>query len=106
MAGSKDGNDVVQRSTTWDFMVVVKMIFSAPYILLAFRWLPPSVAIFGTTATYMTILAAIRTVTWPFPERVYRRAEEKLCGSYQALIGFFFETWSGVEVGLLKQNVL
>jgi len=73
-------------------------MLSVPHVLLALRWVPPSFAIIGSSATYMTIWAVLRGLSWPFPERVYRRAEERLYSAYQALVGFFFETWSGVEV--------
>ena len=74
------------------------MLFSAPHVLLAFRWVPPTFAIVGSSATYITIWAVLRGARWPLTERVYQRLEEKLYSAYQALIGFLFETWSGVEV--------
>ena len=73
-------------------------MLSVPHILLALRWVPPSFAIIGSSATYMTMMALLRGASWPFPERVYRKIEERLYSAYQALVGFFFETWSGVEV--------
>ena len=76
----------------------VEMLFSAPHVLLALRWVPPTFAIVGSSATYITIWAVLRGARWPLSERVYRRLDEMLYSAYQALIGFLFETWSGVEV--------
>lgn len=73
------------------------MILTAPFVVLALRWLPPALVIFGSVVTHSTVLAAVRILTWPFPERVFRRVDEKMYGSYQAMVGFFYETWSGVE---------
>ena len=75
-----------------------EMLFSAPHVFLALRWVPPIFAIVGSSATYITIWAVLRGARWPLTERVYQRLEEKLYSAYQALIGFLFETWSGVEV--------
>ena len=76
----------------------VEMLFSAPHVLLALRWVPPTFAIVGSSATYITIWAVLRGARWPLSERVYRRLDEMLYSAYQALTGFLFETWSGVEV--------
>lgn len=76
------------------------MILAAPHLLLALRWVPPAFALMGSTATYISAWALIRLLTLPLPERCYRRAEETLYSSYQHLVGFLFETWSGVEVGV------
>lgn len=73
------------------------MILAAPHLLLALRWVPPAIALMGSAATYVSAWGLIRLLTWPLPERCYRRAEEKLYVSYQYLVGFLFETWSGVE---------
>ena len=74
------------------------MILAAPHVLLALRWVPPAIALVGSTATYISAWAFIRLLTWPLSDRCYRAAEETLYVSYQYLVGFLFETWSGVEV--------
>ena len=74
------------------------MILSAPHILRALRWVPPAIVILGSPPTYLTVWTAIRAVTLPFSDSIYRRLEEQLYSSYQACVGFFYETWSGVEV--------
>ncbi len=76
------------------------MILSAPHILRSLRWVPPAAVLLSAPPTYMTAWTAIRAVTLPFPDWVYRYLEERLYGAYQALVGFFYETWSGVEVSL------
>ncbi len=75
------------------------MILSAPHLLLSLRWVPPAVSILGHSPLYLGTLAAIRLVSLPFPRYVYRRMDEYLYGSYQAMVGFYYELWSGVEVG-------
>lgn len=74
------------------------MILTAPHLIRAIRWIPPAVAILGSSCSFLNFWAAIRATTWPFPEWVYARLEEMLYGNYQAMVGFWYETWSGVEV--------
>lgn len=74
------------------------MILTTVYLLRELRWFPPSVVILGSSIPFLSEWTIIRTLTLPLPDRVYRRLEEKLYGSYQAMTGFFYEVWSGVEV--------
>lgn len=75
------------------------MILSAPHLLLSLRWVPPAVSILGTSPLFLAEWAAIRVLTLPFPRWLYVRLDTYLYSSYQAMVGFFYETWSGVEVG-------
>ena len=70
----------------------------APHLLVAARWVVPTTVLVGSSATYLTALAAIRLLTLPFPEQYYWRGEQALYSAYQSVTGFLFETWSGVEV--------
>lgn len=74
------------------------MILHAPHVLRALRWVPPSAVIIGSTASYLTALAALWIACLPLSRHLYDRGERVVYGSYIALLGFFFETWSGVEV--------
>ena len=53
----------------------------------------------GSTATYMTAWALLQCASLVLPARAASRLERRLYSSYQAMVGFWFETWSGVEVG-------
>ena len=76
------------------------MIITATHLLRGLRWVPPAISIIGTSPLYLDIWSILRTVTLPLPARIYSRLEEKLYSNYQAMVGFFYETWSGVEVGV------
>lgn len=73
------------------------MIVAAPHILLSLRWVPPGVAILGSAPIFLAHWTAIKILTFPLPYRFYRRLDEYLYGKYQAMVGFYYETWSGVE---------
>ena len=74
------------------------MIFHAPHVLRALRWVPPMVVLVGSTASCLTTLALLWIVSAPLSNHLYARGERVVYSSYIALLGFFFETWSGVEV--------
>ena len=81
------------------------MLASAPFLLLHLRCLPPSLLILGSAPTFITAMALLRALTLPLPPSVFWRAEERLYSAYQAMVGFFFESWSGVEVSLATYSV-
>ena len=74
------------------------MILTAPHLIRTIRWIPPAVAILGSSCSFLNFWAAIRALTWPLPEWIYARLEEMIYSNYQAMVGFWYETWSGVEV--------
>ena len=74
------------------------MILTAPHLIRAVRWIPPAVAILGSSCSFLNFWAATRALTWPLPEWIYARLEEMIYSNYQAMVGFWYETWSGVEV--------
>ena len=78
------------------------MIFSGPFIVQALRWVPPAFVIMGTTSTYMNGMALLQVVSLLLPSRTAARLEMGLYSSYQRMIGFWFETWSNVEVGVVS----
>ena len=78
------------------------MILTAPHLIRALRWIPPGVTILGTSCTFLNFWAAMRALTLPLPGWVYSRLEEMLYSNYQAMVGFWYETWSGVEVRRFK----
>ena len=75
-----------------------EMILTAPHLIRALRWIPPGVTILGGSCTFLNLWTAIRALTFPLPGWFYARLEEMLYGNYQAMVGFWYETWSGVEV--------
>ena len=75
------------------------MIFSAPFLLHSLRWVPPAAFILGSTATYVTAFGLLQCASLVLPARAASRLEMSLYSSYQAMVGFWFEMWSGVEVG-------
>ena len=77
------------------------MILSASQALLSLRWIPPAVCILGSSSPFLTNWTVLRVLTWPLPDRIYRRLEEFFYSSYQCMTGFFYETWSGVEVSCM-----
>lgn len=74
------------------------MILHAPHVLRALRWIPPTAVLVGSTASYLTALALLWVVSAPLSKDLYARGERVVYSSYIALLGFFYETWSGVEV--------
>ena len=74
------------------------MIFHAPHLLLSLRWAVPAVTIFGNVTATVTMLFVIQLLTLPLPERFAWSINRSLVSKYMSLIGFFYETWSGVEV--------
>ena len=74
-------------------------MFSAPFLLLSLRWVPPTVALLGSPVTYMAAWTALRCASLVMSARAASRLETRLYSWYQAMVGFWFETWSGVEVG-------
>lgn len=75
------------------------MIFSAPFLIHSLRWIPPAASLLGSAATYMTAWTLLQCASLVLPARAASRLERSLYSSYQAMVGFWFETWSGVEVG-------
>ena len=76
------------------------MIFSGPFLVQMLRWIPPATVIIGTSATYMNVMALLNCLALILPARTSSRLETYLYSSYQRMVGFWFETWSGVEVGV------
>lgn len=75
------------------------MIFSGPFLVQALRWVPPAFVIMGSTATYMNGMALLQVASLLLPARTTARLELGLYSCYQRMVGFWFETWSNVEVG-------
>ncbi len=74
------------------------MIFHLPHLVLSLRWIPPCAVLIGYSPLYLSKWALLRIVSLPLPRRIYTWLEETLCSNYQAMMGFYYETWSGVEV--------
>lgn len=74
------------------------MIFSGPVLVRWLRWVPPAFVIMGSTTTYMTGMGLLAVAGLVLSARASSRLEMALYSSYQRMIGFWFETWSCVEV--------
>lgn len=74
------------------------MIFSGPVLVRWLRWIPPAFVIMGSTTTYMTGMGLLAVAGLVLPARASSQLEMALYSSYQRMIGFWFETWSCVEV--------
>ena len=74
------------------------MIMTALYTVLEYRHLPASVVIMGSSASYTVTWTVLKLASLPFGERVFFHLEDHLYATYQWMIAFFFEKWSGVEV--------
>ena len=74
------------------------MIFSGPFLAQSLRWIPPAAVITGAAATYVNVMGFLQCLALVLPARAFSRLERGLYSSYQRMVGFWFETWSGVEV--------
>ena len=80
---------------------VIKMILHAPHLVLSLRWIPPCAVIIGCSPLYLVKWSAVKLLTFPLPRRAFVWLEDLLLSNYSALVGFFYETWSGVEVCMM-----
>ena len=80
---------------------VVKMIFHAPHLLLSVRWLVPAIGIFGNTTNQCMAIILYRLLTLPFSPNFIWKYHRALSSQYMSLIGFFYESWSGVQVSII-----
>ncbi len=74
------------------------MILGAPHLLLSLRWVPPAVSILGSSPIILAQWTTIKILTFPFPRCLCRAMDSNLNSSYQKMVAFYYETWSGVEV--------
>ena len=76
----------------------VDMIFHAPFLILSLRCVVPSIMIMGSATNFWILATAAKLFTLPFGKNAYQRLDRRLVSSMIGLVGYFFETWSGVEV--------
>ncbi|XP_048762547.1 1-acyl-sn-glycerol-3-phosphate acyltransferase epsilon-like [Ostrea edulis] len=62
------------------------------------RWLFPATALLSAAPIHITVWAAIRFLTLPFPRRVYRSADDLLYATYQRYVLFFMHCYTGAEI--------
>ena len=74
------------------------MIFHAPFLLLSLRCVIPSVMILGSATSLWIFVTAAKLLSLPFRRSVYHRLDQRVTSSIISVVGYFFETWSGVEV--------
>jgi len=63
--------------------------------------LPPFV-IFGVTPHYYIGSTALRLSKFVLPQDVFESIDHWMYHSYQSLVTYFFETYSGTKVSILK----
>ena len=78
--------------------LVDDMIFHAPFLILSLRCIVPSVVIMGSATSLWILTTAAKLLSLPFGRSAYHRLDQRVTSSIVSLIGYFFETWSGVEV--------
>lgn len=61
-------------------------------------WLPATVML-GTAPAYLLSWGAWRLLSTVVPARLYHRLDDRLYCIYQSMVLFFFENYTGVEVG-------
>lgn len=64
------------------------------------RWTVPCFVIMGVTPLYMTFWSVLRTITAPFPQKVYRIGDDVMFSQYMRLILFFFHTYVNPKVSI------
>ena len=64
------------------------------------RFAIPAAAMLGVVPQYLLTWGAWRLLSAVLPRRVYERGDEFLYSSYQSMVSFFFETYTGAEVSL------
>ena len=75
-------------------------MFTLLYHLQALKWILPAVFMLGSAPTYLLIWCGWRTFTVILPTNVYIKGDDFLYSLYQKLVLFFFENYTGVEVGI------
>jgi len=70
--------------------------------LASARSLLPPFVIFGVTPHYYIGSTALRLSKFVLPQDVFESIDHWMYHSYQSLVTYFFETYSGTKVSILK----
>ena len=71
------------------------------YHMQSLKWVVPAAFMLGSAPTYCFAWAFFRVVSSAFPPRVFQLGDDMMYSLYQRLVLFFFEYYTGVEVGFL-----
>ena len=74
------------------------MIFHVPFLILSLRCIVPFVMVMGSATSLWILSTAAKLLSLPFRRNVYHRLDQRVTSSIVSLVGYFFETWSGVKV--------
>lgn len=66
-------------------------------------WFPAAVMI-GTAPAYLLSWGTWRLLSTLLPARLYHKVDDHIYTVYQSMVLFFFENYTGVEVGPLKPH--
>ena len=73
-------------------------MLSIIYHINTLRYAVPTAIMMGCAPPFWTMAADWHVLSYLLPERWYRAVDDKIWGTYQRLIEFFFEHYTGVEV--------
>lgn len=66
------------------------------------RFAVPAAVMIGVAPQYISLWMVWKIVSAVFPKRIYHLGDEFLYNTYQSLVCFFFEAYTGAEVRLEK----
>ncbi|RLW12186.1 hypothetical protein DV515_00000763 [Chloebia gouldiae] len=75
------------------------MLLSLVLHTYSMRYVLPAAVMMGTAPTYMLAWGAWRLLSAVLPARFYREVDDRLYTIYQSMVLFFFENYTGVQVG-------
>ncbi|KAL2306806.1 hypothetical protein Nmel_004744 [Mimus melanotis] len=75
------------------------MLLSLVLHTYSMRYVLPAAVMMGTAPTYVLAWGAWRLLSAVLPARFYREVDDRLYTIYQSMVLFFFENYTGVQVG-------
>ncbi|XP_068137458.1 1-acyl-sn-glycerol-3-phosphate acyltransferase epsilon isoform X2 [Hyperolius riggenbachi] len=87
------------------------MLLSAVVHTYSLRYMLPAALMLGSAPTYLLAWGCWRAMSTVFPERLYRKVDDRLYVIYQSMVLFFFQHYTGVQIMLYgelpkKENIL
>ena len=74
------------------------MMLSVLVHINTLRYAVPTAIMMGCAPHYFSLIVGWRSVSCLLPEKWYRAVDDKIWSTYQRLVEFFFEHYTGVEV--------
>lgn len=75
-----------------------KMLLSLALHMYSMRCVLPAAVLLGTAPTYVLVWGAWRLLSALLPSRLYQTVDDRLYRTYQSMVLFFFENYTGVQV--------